>query len=203
MKSSIAALLVLSTSILTSGMPVAEPTFGHAKSKASQLEDVWEHSKSPFKFTSVFKVVATPDQVVNGTTPVPGQEGAVGYFNFGFNSEQDVVCYNITLYGVTGAYQSPAITATHIHSAAKGASGSPRIAFPNPVPVDGNLDGCAARVSIGCLSAPFVTGLNSSGIDTGSASGFTIKQLEDNPSAYMADVHTTMFSLGAVRGQLA
>ena len=54
---------------------------------------------------------------------------------------------NITLYGVAGDYQSPAVTATHIHSAARGASGPPRIAFPNPVPVDGDINGSGKRVS--------------------------------------------------------
>ena len=40
-------------------------------------------------------------------------------------------------------------------------------------------------------------------LDQGSASGFRIAQIEANPAAFMADVHTKAFSVGAVRGQLA
>lgn len=99
----------------------------------------------PFKFTSTYHVVATPDQVVNGTTPTGGLEGAVGYYDFGINSELDLICYNIKLVNFRGDYQSPAATATHIHEAAAGQSGPPRLSFPNPAG-----DG-AERVSVGCL----------------------------------------------------
>jgi len=50
--------------------------------------------KSPFHFTSTYLVVATPDQVINSTgTPTLGQAGAIGYFNYGINSDLDVICY--------------------------------------------------------------------------------------------------------------
>jgi hypothetical protein len=97
--------------------------------------------------------------------------------------------------GVKGAYQSPARTATHIHQAAKGKAGPPRIAFPNPVGDD------RVRYSVGCLIGPFLTGVNASGIDTGT--GFKVKQIEADPASFFTDVHTTAFSQGAVRGQLA
>ena len=61
---------------------------------------------------------------------------------------------NITLLNVVGGYRSPARTATHIHEAARGASGPPRLAFPNPVGDD------KRRVSVGCIAGPFTTGLN-------------------------------------------
>lgn len=48
---------------------------------------------SPFYFTSTYQVVATPDQVINGTTPTPGEPGAIGYFNYGININLDVICY--------------------------------------------------------------------------------------------------------------
>lgn len=68
---------------------------------------------------------------------------------------------NITLY-VKGNYQSPAATATHIHEAAVGRAGPPRLAFPNPVPLDrvSGLDVFSWRASFGCLQGPFRTGLN-------------------------------------------
>lgn len=53
------------------------------------------------KFTSVWKIVGTPDQVVlaNGTA-APGQLTSIGYYNFGINSETDTICWvraNISL----------------------------------------------------------------------------------------------------------
>jgi len=159
----------------------------------------WKENKSPFHFTSVYHVVATPDQVVNGTTPTPGEPGAIGYYNYGINSELDVICYNITLKGVTGGYQSAAKTATHIHEAAKGASGPPRIAFPNPLPISD--DPSVVRRSVGCLTGPFETGILSNGVDTGA--GFMVKEIEENPAGFFTDAHTMKYVPGVVRGQLA
>jgi len=102
---------------------------------------------------------------------------------------------NITLVGIKGAYQSPAKTATHIHQAAKGKAGPPRIAFPNPVGDD------KIRYSVGCLTGPFTTGINASGVDTGTS--FKVNQIEADPANFFTDVHTTIFVQGAVRGQLA
>lgn len=54
--------------------------------------------------------------------------------------------------------QSPANTATHIHQAAPGSAGPPRIAFPNPQYTEsGKLQ------SVGCLTGPFETGLAPNG----------------------------------------
>lgn len=106
---------------------------------------------------------------------------------------------NITLSGVTGDYQSPALTATHIHEAAIGASGPPRLAFPNPLPISD--DPTIVRRSVGCLSGPFLTGVLSGGVDTGS--GFTLKQIEENPAGFFTDSHTVKYVPGVVRGQLA
>jgi hypothetical protein len=177
----------------------------------------WPEADSPFHFSSVYHVVATPDQVINGTTSTPGEPGAIGYFNYGINVELDVICYvstqyqdcgsstnafplqNITLEGVTGAYQSPAVTATHIHEAANGATGPPRIAFPNPLPIGD--DSAVVRRSVGCLTGPFLTGVLSNGIDTGTA--FTVKDIEENPAGFFTDSHTARYVPGVVRGQLA
>lgn len=86
----------------------------------------------PFKFTSTYHVVATPDQVRNGTTPTGGLPGCTGFYDFGINSDLDLICYSIKLVGFRGEYQSPARTATHVHQAARGQAGPPRLAFPNP-----------------------------------------------------------------------
>lgn len=82
---------------------------------------------SPFIFTSTFHVVATPDKVVDSQNNYTGGlQGSSGIFRFGINSNENVICYNITITGFRGDYQSPARSATHIHEAAVGKSGPPR-----------------------------------------------------------------------------
>jgi hypothetical protein len=148
----------------------------------------------PFKFTSTYHIVATPDQVINGTTPTGGLPGCTGFYDFGINSDIDLICWSIKLVGFRGEYQSPARTATHVHQAARGATGPPRLAFPNPAGT-GN-----ERFSYGCMTGPFTTGILANGQDTGT--GFRVKQIEDNPSGFFADVHSSLAVPGAVRGQL-
>jgi hypothetical protein len=97
---------------------------------------------------------------------------------------------------VSGDYQSPAKTATHIHEAAAGQPGPPRIAFPNPAPV-----GDGPRTSSGCLQGPFTTGVEANGADTGT--GFSLAQIEANPAGFTGDSHTVDFAAGVVRGQLS
>ncbi|EFQ34278.1 hypothetical protein CGRA01v4_03898 [Colletotrichum graminicola] len=159
----------------------------------------YQGASGPFSFTSTYDVIATPDQVVdNNNTFTGGLAGAVGYYSYGINSYENVICYNITLVGFRGEYQSPAVSATHIHQAQKGLAGPPRIAFPNPVPVEGAQN---VRRSIGCVSGPFRTGVNATGVDTGT--GFTVRQIEENPSDFFTDVHSSLAVPGAVRGQLS
>jgi hypothetical protein len=91
---------------------------------------------------------------------------------------------------------SPAVTATHIHEAVRGKAGPPRLAFPNPKGPDHR------RVSYGCLTGPFFVGTNNTqGVDN--AAGFHVRQIVANPSGFFTDSHTSQFSAGAVRGQLA
>ena len=153
----------------------------------------------PATFTSAFVVNATPGEVIgtNGAS-APGETGAAGVFEFRINSDLEIICYDITLTDVTGAYQSMAKTSTHIHEAAFGASGPPRIAFPDPAPVNGDE---ALRNSSGCLQGPFTTGIVNNGVDTGT--GFTLAQIEANPAGFTGDSHTANFVPGVVRGQLA
>lgn len=149
------------------------------------------------EFTSILNITATPDQVVNAMSqPAPGQPGAIGQFNYAINSKTDTICYDITLTGVSGVPQSPARTATHIHQAAKGRNGPPRIAFPNPVGDDN------VRHSSGCLTGPFTTGLKGADNVTDTGAGFTLAMIEANPSGFFTDTHTNLFVPGAVRGQL-
>jgi hypothetical protein len=151
----------------------------------------------PERFTSAFTVMATPDQVLNADgVATPGEPGATGRFDLRLDSTSNTICYDIALTGVTGEYQSPAKTATHIHQAAVGKAGPPRIAFPNPTDA-----GNGTRTSSGCMQGPFTTGIMSpQGADTGE--GFTVAQIEADPSAFAADTHTASFTAGAVRGQL-
>ncbi|MCJ1711951.1 CHRD domain-containing protein [Clavibacter michiganensis subsp. phaseoli] len=151
----------------------------------------------PERFTSAFTVMATPDQVLNADgVATPGEAGATGRFDLRLDSTSNTICYDITLTGVTGEYQSPAKTATHIHQAAVGKAGPPRIAFPNPVDA-----GNGTRTSSGCMQGPFTTGIMSAeNQDTGT--GFTVAQIEADPSAFAADTHTASFTAGAVRGRL-
>jgi hypothetical protein len=151
-----------------------------------------------FAFSTMHLVSAVPEEVVNGTEPTGGIAGASGNFNFGINAAMNMICYNITLHNFQGDFSSPAVTATHIHEAAKGASGPPRIAFPNPEPV--GTDG-VVRNSAGCIKGPFTTGVMVDGKDSGE--GFHVDQIEANPAAFMADTHSSVALAGAVRGQLA
>ncbi|TLD33838.1 hypothetical protein PspLS_01157 [Pyricularia sp. CBS 133598] len=140
---------------------------------------------------------ATPDQVVNASdVTTGGLEGSKGWFLYGINADEDVICYNITTQGFRGDYQSPAVTATHIHQGEKGKNGLPRIAFPNPEPIgDGNV-----RRSLGCLKGPFRTGVMADGRDTGE--GFTVAMIEKDPAGFFTDSHSSLAVAGAFRGQL-
>jgi hypothetical protein len=151
-----------------------------------------------FAFSSMHIIHAVPEEVVNGTELTGGLAGATGQFNFGINSAMNMICYNITLHNFQGDFSSPATTATHIHEAARGASGPPRIAFPNPEPI--STDG-VVRSSAGCIKGPFTTGVMVEGKDSGE--GFHVSQIEANPAAFMADTHSSLALPGAVRGQLA
>ncbi len=101
--------------------------------------------------------------------------------------------------GVTGPYDSPAVTATHIHEAAEGQNGPPRIAFPNPEPADSGPE--VVKRSAGCIQGPFLTGIQADdGLDTGS--GFRVAQIEANPAAFFTDSHTAVSVPGVVRSQM-
>ncbi|MDQ3177304.1 MAG: CHRD domain-containing protein [Actinomycetota bacterium] len=151
----------------------------------------------PDSFTSMFTSTATPDQVIDPEgNPAPGEPGASGIFNYRINSELEIICWDITLTGVTPPYMSMARTATHIHEVVANGSGPPRIVFPDPQDAgDGTLN------SNGCMKGPFTTGLpDDAGNDTGT--GFTLAEIEANAAEYYTDTHTSAYVPGAVRGQL-
>jgi hypothetical protein len=100
--------------------------------------------------------------------------------------------------GVTGPYDSPAVTATHIHEAIEGQAGPPRIAFPNPEPADSGPE--VVKRSSGCIQGPFTTGIEMDGTDTGN--GFTLAQIEANPAGFFTDSHTVVSVPGVVRAQM-
>lgn len=175
--------------------PAAPPAEAPAAPPAAAAGD----ANGLFQFSSTMLTDATPEQVVDGTTPTGGLAGASGTFNFGLNSATDTICYNITLNNFQGDFASPATTATHIHEAAVGQSGPPRIAFPNPVAVGDPAAG--VMNSAGCIRGPFTTGVMMEGADTGA--GFTVAQIEANPAGFFADTHSSLAMPGAVRGQLA
>ncbi|KAI7784411.1 hypothetical protein LA080_009910 [Diaporthe eres] len=179
------------------GLSVAELLSAGGSTLRITIEPLDGGGDQVFDFSSTQLVKATPDQVVNDTTPTGGLAGASGTYNFGINSQNDTICYNI-LYGFRGEYQSPAATATHLHEAARGASGPPRIAFPNPQPLVDNKD---VRNSVGCLTGPFKTGLLANGVDTGT--GFKVASIEKKQAGFFADVHSSLAVPGAIRGQLA
>lgn len=113
-------------SLITSVTAFALTASCAPRSKAS---GDWNDPKDckPYSFTSIYQVHATSDQVVNATNAFTGGlAGTEGWYLYGINSEKDVICYDITLKGFRGEYQSPAKTATHIHQAAKGLNGPPR-----------------------------------------------------------------------------
>ncbi|KAK4057207.1 hypothetical protein OIO90_001702 [Microbotryomycetes sp. JL221] len=153
-----------------------------------------------FHFTSTYKAYATPDQIINNNqTAVPGEPGAYGWFQYGIYAPDEIICWNITVF-ISGDYQSPAKTATHIHEAPFGRAGPPRLAFPNPTG-DSPIDEFGRRTSFGCMQGPFTTGLDGpDGNDTGT--GFSLSQIEANPPAFFTDTHTTTYVAGAIRGQL-
>jgi hypothetical protein len=190
-------LLVSGLAALSQATPVLSGLVDLSKLNLSK--DKGKHSKGdrgPFDFTSTYTVVATPDEVVDmNNTYTGGLEGASGVFRFGINTYYNTICYNITLEGFRGEYQSPALTATHIHEADEGKGGPPRLAFPNPTGPEGGI-----RVSLGCLTGPFKTGVVANGADTGD--GFHVSEIEANPAAFAADVHSSLAVPGAVRGQL-
>ncbi|MCO5585451.1 hypothetical protein L7F22_039384 [Adiantum nelumboides] len=195
-------LIALALASSAFAAPSLEPRTWNDKHQ-SQSKPIGKHVKEPKYFTSAFSTRAVNTTIINNNQEsVPGQPGAFGHFSFKINSDKEIICWDIRTVGVTGEYQSPAFTATHIHQADVGRSGPPRIAFTNPKYERNDITGAEIRTSKGCLQGPFATNVTANGQDTGSASGFKLKNIEENPSNFFSDTHTQAFSAGAIRGQL-
>jgi len=146
----------------------------------------------PSSFTSMWSVMADPDQLAE-----PGEPGASGRYDLRIDSDSNIICFDIVLNGVTGDYESPANTATHIHEADAGEAGPPRVLFPDPTP---QSDG--TRATSGCVQVPQETGLSPEDSDTDHGAGFNLSQIESNPTGFFVDTHTADFPAGAIRGQI-
>ncbi|MGH8934491.1 MAG: CHRD domain-containing protein [Egibacteraceae bacterium] len=145
--------------------------------------------EEPASFTSNFSVRATADEVPEGEDGRRGEPGATGTFGLRLASEQEIICYDITLRGVTPPFESPAPTATHIHDGDPGVVGPPVVLFPNP-----EMSSDGALQTSGCLQEPFTS--------DASAQGFSLANIEASPTGFYVDNHTAQFVPGAVRGQL-
>ncbi|MTV27299.1 CHRD domain-containing protein [Nitriliruptoraceae bacterium ZYF776] len=155
-----------------------------------------------FEETSRLVVEADALQVVDGEGAFRrGEPGATATFDLRLDSVNDLICYDITLRGVSGDYQSPASTATHIHRNDFGLVGPPVVAFPNPQPLASDPD---VRRSQGCLDStlPSFPDDAPQGGDADPGRGFEVAELEADPSAFYVDSHTVAYPGGAVRGQL-
>jgi CHRD domain len=105
--------------------------------------------------------------------PGPGDPDGSGTATFRLNPGQGRVCFVVTAAKIV----LPA-TAAHIHTGAAGAFGGILVALTPPD---------ATGISGGCVSAPRAT----------------VNAILKTPSNYYANVHTSDFPNGAIRGQLA
>lgn len=135
------AIIALLTTPLALAAPAAASDYKESCEKDfdklwNSQDKFWWKKEKTFHFDAQYIIKATPDQVVaNSGVPTPGEPGARGLFKYGINIAENTICYNITLSGVTGQYQSPAITATHIHEAVKGRPGPPRLVSMTADPI--------------------------------------------------------------------
>jgi len=104
--------------------------------------------------------------------PGPGDPDGAGTAQFRMIRGAAVICFSVTVHGVT----LPA-TGAHIHNGAAGVAG------PIVVP----------------LTPPGAGGASSDCVNT---TRILVAAILDSPAGYYANVHTTDFAAGAVRGQL-
>ena len=96
-------------------------------SQTSPIQKRNPQSVGPVAVSSSYKVQAYPSEVVDSSnTYTGGLDGVYAEFTLDINSGDNSLCYNITLIGFQGEYESPALTATHLHEAGVGTSGPPR-----------------------------------------------------------------------------
>lgn len=137
----------------------------------------------PSYFTSTYKVLATPDQIIapNGTS-IAGQCGAYAVFELMINVDLNVLCYNVTTYNLALPYLDA--SSTHIHQASKGKYGPNVLDLNNP-----NVDVSDLYKEIFDCITP--------------SDNSVLKSIESTPAEYSVDIHTSLFVEGAVRGSLS
>jgi hypothetical protein len=120
---------------------------------------------------SHFSIQLTGQEVPGGGDP-DGQGSAT----LDFNQQKDEVCFTINWTRLTGA-----VTALHLHAAARGSEGPHWIDFFNNQSFPG-----AQSTASGCVATP----------------RDKINAVINHPADYYLNVHSTTFEKGAIRGQL-
>ena len=143
--------------------------------------------------TDVDRPSGSPDAVAtiaaDGDT-VPSEDGergnpdASGDYNLEFFLDDDVICFDISVSGVSGDWESPAPTANHIHEGNIALVGPPVLAFPDP---DSGSGGDFS--TSGCLEDPMLD-------DT----DVTLADIVAAPANFYVDIHTSEFPRGDIRG---
>jgi hypothetical protein len=112
---------------------------------------------------------------LNGMNETPmGAKHGSGTAKITLNASAGTVCYNITVMGI----KLPAVAA-HIHAGKMGKNGPIAVPFPTAPGKTGHAMGCVKNVRAAL-----------------------IKGMENHPTSYYVNVHTTDYPGGAVRGQL-
>lgn len=140
----------------------------------------------PASFTSAFRVDANATQVPADDQGNRGNTAATGVWDLQINADQEIICFDITVDGINPPYESPAMTATHIHQGAPGEVGGAKVLFPNP-----EMTSNGTYVAEGCLLEPF------------NDPAFSFATLEAGPIGFYVDTHTSAFPRGDVRGQFS
>lgn len=89
----LATVLAFTTFAVANPLPGGKEHWHQDEWKKGEWKDELKGWPKKYDFTSTYAVVATPDQVINGTVPTPGQPGAIGFYKFGINSKTDTICY--------------------------------------------------------------------------------------------------------------
>jgi len=103
---------------VTVSVPAPNPTqspssAGNTKPAESPKSAGGKGPAFPFYFTSTYAVIATPDQVINGNTSAPGEPGAIGLYDYGINSDLEVICYVSINSPNAGVHQTLTLRAEH------------------------------------------------------------------------------------------
>lgn len=118
-----------------------------------------------------------------------GNDSASATYDLDLYTDAEVVCYDISVSGVSGDWESPAPTANHIHAGNVGLVGPAIVAFPNP-----EMGSGGDFTTSGCLEDALINS-DDSGVTS-------LAQIDANPAGFYVDIHTSEFPRGDVRGNL-